>query len=152
MTAQTLTPCTFAFDDGSEYEGFTDGTTWNGWANVHVTPAVRDLIAADLEKEGADFAETVAELRALPEAEGLISLANGYSATITPNVEVERLVEWVADITSNAMALHVQNALGSQDGGPAGMFFAGEREDELREMIRALIRTEKAFLPSDDDA
>jgi hypothetical protein len=72
----------FADPDGPTYQGFTDGTTWNGFANVWVTPAVRDAIAdaADAEEP---WSETGKELRGLtPNADGLISLANGYAAEV----------------------------------------------------------------------
>lgn len=34
-----LHPCRFAFDEGPVFDGFTDDTTWNGWANVWVNEA-----------------------------------------------------------------------------------------------------------------
>lgn len=73
---------TFRFEgyDDTVYAGFTDDTTWNGWDEVYVTPAVRDSIAIACEDDGTGGA-TSADLRSLPVRDGLISLT-GY-CTVT---------------------------------------------------------------------
>lgn len=64
------------------YDGFTDDTTWNGFTNVWVSPETAEAIAKWAEVEDCD--DTAAELRAqAPDADGLISLANGYTPDLT---------------------------------------------------------------------
>jgi hypothetical protein len=71
----------WGFDEGRDHVGWTDGTTWNGFANVWVTPAVRDELYAELLAQ--DQFETCVELRdKKPDDRGLISLAGGYCAHV----------------------------------------------------------------------
>jgi hypothetical protein len=44
---KNLKPCRFYFGDDPTYDGFTDGTTWNGFDNVWVTPEVHKQVMAD---------------------------------------------------------------------------------------------------------
>lgn len=49
-----------SFNDDLIYDGFTDGTTWNGWDNVWVTPEVHKKVMAAIVADGGtveDFAE-----------------------------------------------------------------------------------------------
>ena len=77
-----LTPCRFAFDLTPAFDGFSYGTTWNGFDNVCVLPHVRDQIIAWFEQDRID-ADTIADLRALPVgSSGVVSLANGWATVI----------------------------------------------------------------------
>jgi hypothetical protein len=79
--AQTFRPCKWAFDDGVTFDGFTDGTYWNGFINIWITPEVRDvLVKQALEWDDEDpLAADLAEQQ--PDANGLISLAYGYATS-----------------------------------------------------------------------
>jgi hypothetical protein len=69
----------WGFDDGPDFPGFTDDTTWNGWLNVWVTPDVHKRVMAWLVDGGAET-ETLEEMAAMrPDLRGLISYANGYT-------------------------------------------------------------------------
>jgi hypothetical protein len=57
-----LRHCNFSFDDEESYEGFTDGSTWNGWDNVCVTEKVHHNIV-----EWSTFAQPAAEQKRLEE-------------------------------------------------------------------------------------
>jgi len=77
-----LTPCRFTFDGSPEFDGFSYGTTWNGFDNVCVLPQVRDKIVAYFELDGCD-SDTIASLRDLPvREEGVVSLAGGWATQI----------------------------------------------------------------------
>lgn len=71
----------FAFDEGPEWSGYTDGTTWNGWLNVWVAPATRDAIVKWMIRSGMDRS-TIRSTAHLPmrEIDGklLVSL-HGYT-------------------------------------------------------------------------
>lgn len=75
-----------ADDDTVAYDGWTFGTTWNGFAVVSVTPAVRDSIAdlmADIDPD------TATDLRALPvDGAGRISL-DGYVISLADPLSVD---------------------------------------------------------------
>lgn len=78
-----MTPCTFTFDETPAFEGFAHGSTWNGFDNVAVTPAVRDQIAAYFEQDGDP--DTAADIRSIePMDNGMISLGWGYTTQIVP--------------------------------------------------------------------
>jgi hypothetical protein len=70
--------------DGTEpiFEGWTDGSRWNGWLNVEVTPETRDAIVQwlerDAEREGLSRDDMVSGIDELPVEGGRVSLANGY--------------------------------------------------------------------------
>jgi len=73
-----LTPCTFTFDDEINWQGFSEGTTWNGFDNVRVTPDVFESIKAhflhlDDDPEAWDFE---------PCEDGLISLSYGMATRV----------------------------------------------------------------------
>ena len=82
-------PVFFAFDDGPTYLGYTDGTTWNGWANVWVDPDTNESNLDDVrrickkigqdEKEGLGGMDEIA-----PDDDGLICYAYGFTASILP--------------------------------------------------------------------
>lgn len=53
-----LTKCKFKFDTEAEvYQGFTDGTSWNGANNVWVTPEVHRKVVADFKRSWPEFKE-----------------------------------------------------------------------------------------------
>jgi len=77
----TLKPCRFTFDGDRDFDGFAEETTWNGFDNVSVTPAVRNEIVAYFD--GPDEAETNSDLMAMtPDENGLISLSYGFATQI----------------------------------------------------------------------
>jgi hypothetical protein len=74
--------CRFTFDETPAFDGFTDGTTWNGFDNVWVTPEVIEIITAYFRSH--DDPETATELEQLPMGfNGLICLGYGYATQIT---------------------------------------------------------------------
>lgn len=78
-----LSPCRFTFDGQRTFDGFAYGTTWNGFDNVAVTPAVLGEIVGYFA--APDNAEGNADLLAiLPDENGLIDLSNGYATQIVP--------------------------------------------------------------------
>jgi hypothetical protein len=83
MTAYA-TPVRFTLaDDDREWDGFTDGSKWNGFNNVAVTPAVRDAIVADLRSLGlADLDEACDDIAGLPIIDGLVGLDHGWATTV----------------------------------------------------------------------
>lgn len=79
-----MRPCKFAFDDGRAFDGFAHGSTWNGFDNVAVTPAVLDQIKQHF---GADL-ETVDAFNGLTAgSDGLVSLGWGFATHI---LEIEQ--------------------------------------------------------------
>lgn len=71
--------CKFVFDDGPAFDGFAYGSTWNGFDNVAVTPAVLDQI----KQHFADSPESTEAFAGLEvDADGLVSLGWGFSTQI----------------------------------------------------------------------
>lgn len=72
------------FDEGPRWHACDSGATWNGFAVPYVTPEVREEIAAfcatanGVEESEAD-AELAAEIRALPEIDGLVEIDLGLT-------------------------------------------------------------------------
>jgi hypothetical protein len=78
-----MRPCFFTFSGDDTYAGLAHGTTWNGFDNVSITPAVRDQIVADMVEAGWDDEDCVAELRRqTPDEDGLIDLSNGWATQL----------------------------------------------------------------------
>lgn len=79
-------PVRWCFEGCETYDGFTDGTHWNGWLNVEVSPEVHALVCEDIRDQIAsingdpedcgltDFLEMV------PNERGRYSYAYGYCA------------------------------------------------------------------------
>lgn len=84
-TATTLQTVRFQFEDSPAFDGFADGTTWNGYANVWISPEVREQVVAWLREQGDE--DTADEIMGLPVEDGLVSLANGYTAQIVDETE-----------------------------------------------------------------
>jgi hypothetical protein len=79
------TPVRFTFDDssGQAFDGFTDGSRWNGFLNVQVTPEVRDQIVATLRGNGpvgedGDGSDYTGGIELLPILDGRVDLSNGF--------------------------------------------------------------------------
>jgi hypothetical protein len=74
----------WAFDLSPSFDGFTDGTYWNGFTNVWVTPPVRDAVVQWLRFDGCDV-DTISDIAALPVGkDGLVSLSHGYATQEVP--------------------------------------------------------------------
>ena len=74
-----MKPCKFTFDDTPAFDGFSHGSTWNGFDNVAVTPEVIERIKAYF----ADDADSVDSFNNLSVGkDGLISLGWGYTTVI----------------------------------------------------------------------
>jgi hypothetical protein len=83
----TMRAVRFAVSTGDAFDGFTDESRWNGFRNVWVTPETREAIVA-LYVSLKDDEESIADLRALPVEDGLVSLAYGYATTEVEECEV----------------------------------------------------------------
>jgi hypothetical protein len=84
---RAMKPCKFTFDGTPEFDGFALGSTWNGFDNVSVTPAVREQIAAyfrqDAAQNGFDYDEAYGGIDEIPVgADGLVCLGWGYATQI----------------------------------------------------------------------
>ena len=51
----------------------------------------------------------------------------------------------IADHAFNYAILHIQNHLGQTDGGVAGIYFSGDREKIVLDILKSYIRTEINF-------
>ena len=81
--ANALDAIAFSFDGLRRFDGFTDGSTWNGFDNVWVTPATWDLVRAYLQSIEPDALDAEAFDLAPDPATGLVSLANGWATIRT---------------------------------------------------------------------
>ena len=71
----------FDFGDGFDYYWYTDGTTWNGFANIWIENNVYRQILNNYDHNLYDYKES--ELFGLsPNEDGLYSLAYGFSTII----------------------------------------------------------------------
>jgi len=84
-----LTPCKFYFGDNPTFDGLTDGTTWNGFDNVWVTPEVHRQIVKHFREDyiklgytGNDLAYEMESFNISPSGDGLYSYANGFATSI----------------------------------------------------------------------
>lgn len=89
-----LRPVRFGFDDDGPYEGFTDGSTWNGWLNVSVTPETHAKIVEQfrgfhLDHGSNDFDDLE------PGEDGLVSYANFYTTSEWEDDEPTPYQKWV---------------------------------------------------------
>ena len=76
-----MEPCKFTFDDEKVWDGFSHGSTWNGFDNVAVTKETLEKIAAESDAIGDDeTAEMFREIQ--PMDNGLYSLGWGFSTQI----------------------------------------------------------------------
>ena len=51
----------------------------------------------------------------------------------------------IADHAFNAAILHIQDHLGQTDGGVAGIYFSGDREKIVLDILKSYIKTEINF-------
>ena len=81
----------FCFDDGIIFKGYTDGTKWNGFANIKVDEETHLLLIENFAKGyNYDFEEMFSTEFGVgqggellqPNKNGLYSYAYGYCATI----------------------------------------------------------------------
>jgi len=86
---QQLKPVRFYFGDDPTYDGFADGTTWNGFDNIWVTPEVHKTIVQRFIDEytindynGADLSEVMESFDIEPDDDWLISYACGFATSI----------------------------------------------------------------------
>jgi hypothetical protein len=71
----------FDFGDGVIYDGFTDGTTWNGFNNIWISDKVYRQMLNNFNHMMYDFRESgLFELT--QDEEGLYSLSYGFSTII----------------------------------------------------------------------
>lgn len=84
--ADSLSPVRFSFDGGTSFDGLADGTTWNGFDNVKVTPAVRDAIASSFVTDwpdDPDASDSASSIRDLPTGtDGLVDLSGGWATVV----------------------------------------------------------------------
>lgn len=106
MSNTTLKPCRFYFGDDPTFEGFTDGTTWNGFDNVWVTPEVHKQIIQHFEAEcrmlNYSNVETIEQMKTFniePDDDGLISYAMGFATSIDDHDQdpLDVIAEVIAD-------------------------------------------------------
>jgi hypothetical protein len=85
-----MKPCKFTFEGTPAFDGFADGSTWNSFDNVAVTPAVRDQIVAYFKKEyGERYQEVFGDDLEQCEigADGLVSLGGGFATQIVEDAK-----------------------------------------------------------------
>ena len=69
-TNHWLRSVAFGWDDETTYEGFTDGSTWNGWHNIWVTEKVHNQILEEFDATlPTGLRNELKELLALPRTE-----------------------------------------------------------------------------------
>lgn len=83
-------PVRFGFDGSPAWDGYTDGTRWNGFLNVEVSPVVHDKVVVWFREDAArrfpgepeTIAEVVGDLLAIrPNKRGRYSYACGFATT-----------------------------------------------------------------------
>jgi hypothetical protein len=80
-----MTRCKFVFDDSPAFEGFAEGTTWNGFDNVRVTPEIAAAIDSYFATQAPQYGfDCIAEMERC--SDGLISLGSGFATQI---IEIE---------------------------------------------------------------
>lgn len=77
----TLKPCRFYFGDDPTYDGFTDGTTWNGFDNIWVTPEVHEQIK-DYFLNVCKYDPAEINLPESPDDDGLYDYSRGFATSI----------------------------------------------------------------------
>ena len=86
----------FEFGDGNIYDGLTDGTTWNGFANIWIEDNVYRQILNNYDHNLYDYKES--ELFELTtNKDGLFSLAYGFSTSIINEDKQNPYLEWDED-------------------------------------------------------
>jgi len=81
-----LHSCMFYLPDGKvSYEGYHDGTTWNGWDNIYVNQSVLDQLRIDYS--GPDYEGLFTDLP-FDEQTGTYHL-NGYCTSIDVEASIK---------------------------------------------------------------
>ena len=60
----------------------------------------------------------------------------------------EQGINQIAENALHAACKSIQDALGQEDGGFAGIFFSGQREDEILAILREYTKAENRFIKS----
>lgn len=81
-----LRPVRFYFGDDPTYDGFADGSTWNGFDNVMVTPKVHKEIK-NYFLNVCKYDPEEMHLPAEPNALGLYDYSNGFATSIDDEEE-----------------------------------------------------------------
>jgi len=80
-----MRPIAWRFGDGTTFPGYTDGECWNGFINVWVGIAIWPYVLAELVAGADGDAELIAQYRAMPEVNGMVSLSHGFATSeVTP--------------------------------------------------------------------
>ena len=83
VATKTFEPVQFGFDIIGPFEGLTDGTYWNGFTNVWVTPETHAKVIAAFDRFVDN--ESTDDLKALEPVDygagPLYSYAGGYATT-----------------------------------------------------------------------
>ena len=86
----------FEFGDGNIYDGLTDGSTWNGFANIWIKDNVYRQILNNYDHNLYDYKES--ELFELTtNKDGLFSLAYGFSTSIINEDKQNPYLGWSED-------------------------------------------------------
>ena len=126
MTRKMNNPVSFCFSDSPRFSGFTDGTRWNGYINVAVSPETRDEIVDWLESEGDD----TSYIRAIPVIDDLINLSNGYATIEDPTNH---------DALAAAYSTIIQNEGISGDGDALEQLSTDELTPRQRRILSAFV-------------
>lgn len=121
-----LTPCRFVFLDSPIFAGYAYGSTWNGFDNVAVTPAVRDQIVAYFSATQPQ--EDLDSFDIEPDEDGLISLRDGYATEI---VETQYLATIRHHSISRARQIRIPGTLTEAMNKAAAEFGDEQRDYEI---------------------
>ena len=89
----------FEFGDGNIYDGLTDGSTWNGFANIWVENDVYRQILNNYDHSKDDYKESgLFDLE--PNEDGLYPLSYGFSTSIINEDKQNPYLEWSDDSIS----------------------------------------------------
>lgn len=97
---ENLRPVQFCFDEVGPFDGWTDGTTWNGWLNVWTTPETHKKIVAQFEvwRQASNLPQCEEDLEfdnLEPGEDGLVSYAMGYTTSEWPTDDPTPYQKWV---------------------------------------------------------
>lgn len=75
-------------DGGVSYEGYHDGTTWNGWDNIYIHQSVLDQLRIDYSPLHMDCDDSLFADLPFDELTGTYHL-NGYCTTIDVEASIK---------------------------------------------------------------
>lgn len=100
---EDMRPVRWGFDEMGPFDGYTDGSTWNGWLNVEVTPDVHAQVCEQMRRDmaliGDDSEETNVFFAMQPGPNGLVDYGNCYCATEWDDGPGTPYQRWVASGT-----------------------------------------------------